>query len=746
MTIRRRLIVLAAIACTTASTHLCSTTRAQEAAEAQLLERPLGQAAAPEPIDPTVQHVLDLNPTTPEERVRAALVLVDLGAPQHALPWLEAVVAAGLSDEQLGQLRGKLGMHSFLRLARVNELEPAAAQLAQAVAAAAERIARDPARVENYVEKLGDESPEVRYAAEVQLRMAGSAAVQPLLAALKAPQGEQQHAAAQHALVSLERDAVGPLLAALGSGDAALQAEVIQVLDQMGARHTSVYWLRSAYAENAALSSAAATAFQHQYGEVPDPEQAAARLLAAAEQELYGAKAEVDPLISTDVEHWSWDAETAQVKLQTLPRELVRALHIERLAGDALAILPTSPRARRLYWGARLEVVARREGLDREQVKVALVDCDTAVLEELLDHALTTGQDVVALEAARQLGGKADATILRTHTGRPAALTRALRSPCSRVRFAALAAILQLEPAEPFPGSSWVTEALAYFANGMGQRRAIVADPRTEEAQRVGGMLLELGYEVEMANDGDDLFQLAANFPDTELVIITPALDRPTTIETLSLLRRDARTAHLPVAVVANLQQFRRAERIVYGDNLAEALVRPHETSALQAELAPLMARARDGLTPVTVRTEQTKAALEWLASLSEKSGWLFDLHHAASAARRTLHDQRMTAPATKFLGHLGTHADQRALADLASHGSRELVQRQAAATALRASLARRGVQLTTNEVHEQYARYNRSDIESPESQAVLGSILDALEARAQPDVTNPAVEAVLTK
>ncbi len=708
-------------------------------------ERPLGQAAPPERVDPTVQHVLDLNPTTPEERVRASLVLVDLGAPKHALPWLEALVAEGLTDEQWGRLRGKLGMHAFLRLARVPELEPAGAQLVQAVSAAAERIAHDPTRIDGYVERLGDASPEVRHAAEVQLQMAGSAAVQPLLNVLRSADDGLQRDSARHALVALERDALAPLVAALASGEPRLEAEVIRALSQMGARHTSVYWLRGAFAAPKELHAAAVQALQDHYGRVPDQREALARLIAAADHELYGAKAEDDLVVNSEMELWSWDMESKAVRSQMLPRELVRALRVERLAADAVAIEPSHEPARRLLLAARLEAAARRAGLDHAPAAVDLAGYDAAALHDLLDHALETDQDAVALQAARQLGRTATAEILLAGAGKPVPLVRALRHPRGRVRFAALEAVMNLEPDQPFPGASWVTETLAYFANGGGARRAIVADPRTEEAQRLGGMLLELGYEVEMANDGASLFHLAADYPDTELLVITPALDRPTAVETLSLLRRDARTARIPTAVVANLTQYERAERIVRGDAWAEALVRPHETSAFSAELAPLLARDRDGLTPVAVRVAQTQQALKWLADLSAAPGWLYDLHSAAPAARRTLHDERMTASAAKFLGHLGTHTDQRALAELASHGSRELAQRQAAVQALRHSLARRGVQLTTEEVIEQYARYNRSEDESAESQAVLGGLLDALEARAMPHVTNPAVEAVLT-
>lgn len=728
-------VMLAALCCglTTAAAH------AQDAAE-----RPLGQAAPPERIDPTVQHVLDLNPTTPEERIRAALVLVDLGAPHHALPWLEALVAEGLSDEQLGQLRAKLGMHSFLRLARVDALEPAAGQLAQAVAAAAERVSRDPARIGRYLEQLGEAAPEKRRAAAVQLQMAGSAAVQPLLDALRQADEGPRREALRQALVGLERDAVPALVAALEAPDAAIQTAALESLSRLGARHTSPYWLRSALVGQGSPQQAAAEALLAQYGQLPSLAEAAARLVGAAEQERYTATT-VDPTeAAAEIEHWSWDQQANRLRQDRLPASLVRALRVERLAGDAYAILPSHPQARRLYLGARLEAAARRRGLDEtadDQPLLGDLARDPAALNDLLRHSLESGLDVAAQQAAWQLGRVGSFDWLRGEHGRPAPLVQALRHPSPRVRFAALEAIVRLRPEQAFPGSSWVTESLAHFANSMGQRRAVVADPRTTEAQRLGGMLIEMGYDVELANDGSSFFHLAAEHPDTELVVLTPALDRPTLAETLGLLRRDSRTARLPIAVMVTLPQYDAAVRLIHGDDYAQVLVRPHETLAFQGELAPLLARDVDGLTPAAVRLAQAKQATGWLAELSQTPGWLFDLHHATAAAQRTLNHPDLTPASAKFLGHLGTHAAQRALADLTSHGSREISQRQAAAAALRNSLARRGVQLTTGEILEQYARYNRSEIESPEAQAALGSILDAMETRAQPPFNNPAVE-----
>ena len=58
---------------------------------------------------------------------------------------------------------------------------------------------------------------------------------------------------------------------------------------------------------------------------------------------------------------------------------------------------------------------------------------------------------------------------------------------------------MNLQPVRAFAGSSYVPEALAFFAASTGSRRAMVAGPSTEESRYVGGFLIALGYEVDTA-------------------------------------------------------------------------------------------------------------------------------------------------------------------------------------------------------------------------------------------------------
>ena len=80
-------------------------------------------------------------------------------------------------------------------------------------------------------------------------------------------------------------------------------------------------------------------------------------------------------------------------------------------------------------------------------------------------------------------------------------------------------------------------------------RRVLVAHPRVERAQTLVGMLSQLGYEADSAATGNTAFRMATKNPDYEFVLLSDSLTDPASTETLSMFRRDPRTAGLAVGL-----------------------------------------------------------------------------------------------------------------------------------------------------------------------------------------------------
>ena len=98
----------------------------------------------------------------------------------------------------------------------------------------------------------------------------------------------------------------------------------------------------------------------------------------------------------------------------------------------------------------------------------------------------------------------------------------------------------------------------------------------------------------------------------------------------------------------------------------------------------------------------------------------------------RLLYSPGFTEQASKILAGLGTPDSQRELVNFASQSGLPIADREKVVEAFAGSVSNGGTLLTSVEIQQQYDRYNASKTESKESQALLGTILDVIEAKAK--------------
>jgi CheY-like chemotaxis protein len=353
---------------------------------------------------------------------------------------------------------------------------------------------------------------------------------------------------------------------------------------------------------------------------------------------------------------------------------------------------------------------------------------------EVLAFALSNDQIAGAIGAIEVVGQIGDASTLATTDGYPGLLAQMLLHENRRVRFAAAQAILKLDPQGPYPGSSFLAEALAYFARTGSVRRVLVAHPRTDHGQFVVGLLRELGFEADTAQTGNQTIKLAHASPDYQFILISDAMDRPAVSELLQQLRRDPRTRTLPIGVMARQERARQMEHLVQPDPLSIAFPRLHSTDALRIQTRRLLETAGRGRLGADERLQHAEFALKEFVRLSSKPETyaFYNLIRFESSIRGALANSFLTDDAATALGLLATPAAQRTLLEVANQMARPLLDRQAASKAFEASVQRRGILLTRGEILAQYDRYNESANADVETQQLLGSILDAIEAPSQ--------------
>ena len=522
--------------------------------------RAAGQQGSPEILSPTVQAILETDPQTPEALVRVIRLLIDLNQAKLAKPYLQQLIGLNLDDEALAELSQKFGSGTFVQWMLTPELRPESREFSQKLFAAAERIATDPARLAALVEDVKSPQADVREAATLKLRAAGPAAAAPLINVLADPNEQQSHAYVRSALAALGGNVRGPLLGALETEDDALEAQLIQVFRQMRDDESLPFLLAAAYNDDAPLAKDAARAAARQFlGRLPAQREAAEYL--AFKASLYQQRRV--PMVSDaegTVRVWLWDPAQKQSVLEPMPVDDAALTFAARLARDAYQLDQDDVAVRRLYLGTLLEAAAYRNGLDSPlpsgdgtaYAEAAALGVDA--LYDFLSHAIQHGPVPAATSAAQILGDIGTAELLMRDAPAKSALALAAEAKDRRTRLAAVTSILTLGPQDHYPGSSNVSQTLGFLVTSAGLPRAVVADWQSDEAQRVGGLLIQLGYDVEIATNPRALFKTAVESADTELILVSlpmvrsfATMPRPFA---LPELRHDNRTAELPIGYI----------------------------------------------------------------------------------------------------------------------------------------------------------------------------------------------------
>ncbi len=710
--------------------------------EAKPAARPKPKAGAAEeseqpavPDDPAVLAVLESHPKTSGELLRAVDILVDLGQAAKAKPFVDELTKRKLDVTAKAALAAQFQSAKLLKLARNAELAPVLGPFIDDLFKSAEEYRRDPQRLAAWAKQLSNSDESARAQAMLQLLHAREAAVAPLVAILADPARGNEHRMSQAALVELGDVAVAPLLGVLESPDPLLKTCVVEVLGRLKAQEAVAQLLGPlvSSASTNELRAAAAEALSRIGGGAPSSAEALRLLEHAARRSLDASCQEGDDT-SGPSEVWHWNAKQKQsmpIQYDASGASLATAV---RLARDLYKIDPARAARRRLYLEVLLQAAKLRVGLDKPLPTGAGTAHDVAaqhgadVIEDILAAAMSNGYIPAATAAAEILGDIGDAGLLARGGSAPSALARAAGHADRRLRFAAIASIMNLKPTEPFAGSSHVVDGLGFFASSYGVPRVLVVHPRSEEAQKLAGLAAGLGYDADIATNGRKAFELATSSPDYEFALIHSALDRPRVDELVAQLRRDRRTALLPVGLIAPLDDLDRVERFALGASRAEAFLQPQNDAEMKLFSDRVLARAGRMRVSADERKAQAIAALDWLAAMSGQTARVFDVRRQEASVLQVLYMPDLTARAATVLGRLGTAKGQRSLLELADLASQPLAARQAAVAAFAQSVRNHGILLTRQEILEQYALYNANAGRDADTSAVLGAILDAIE------------------
>ena len=685
--------------------------------------------------DPAVMAVMESHPKTPTELLRAINILVDLDKASLAKPFVDTLATEKLNTAAKAALAQQFHSATLLKLASNAELGPVLGPFVDELLKSTEAYRRDPKRLVAWAQQLHDPNESVRAQAALALIRAREAAVAPLVEILADPKRVAERKAVREVLIALDDSAVTPLLGVLECPDAALKSQVIEVLGQLRAQQAVAPLLFPLLspASTPELKAAVRQFLERIAGHVPTPQEARRLLEHAAQRPLEQSRQE-DDLRPASVEIWHWNAKrkaSMPVKYDATGASLAVAT---RLARDLYLLDPSDVAHRRLFLTALLQAAKFRTGLDKPLptgagTAYAIVAQQGAdAVEDLLMQAIAQGYLPAATAAAQVLGDIGSAELLSRGSAAPSPLAMAAQSVDRRLRFAAIDAILKLKPSEPFAGSSHVADGLGFFASSYGTPRVLVVHPRTEQGQQIAGLAAELGYESDLATNGRRAFELAVRSPDYDYVLIHSAIERPPADELLAQLRRDRRTALLPVGLIAPWDDFERVKRFAEASVRAEAFLQPQNLPEMKLFSGQVLARAGRAQLSTDERRRQAIAALDWMIALGETPSRAFDLQKQEPAVVRLLYVPELSTRAATVLGQLGTARGQRSLLELATLATQPLKTRQGAVAAFVHSMELHGIPLTRDEIVGLYDMYNANAGRDEETHTVLGSLLDAIE------------------
>ena len=363
-----------------------------------------------------------------------------------------------------------------------------------------------------------------------------------------------------------------------------------------------------------------------------------------------------------------------------------------------------------------------------------LAHLDELTLSTLLHKSMQDGYESAAIALLQLLGTTPSSSLvfqrgLQGDVNQPAPLVQALTHSNRRLRFAAAAALHQINPPASFDGASRLAETLGYFATATGQPYVLVAHPNISYAGKLAGVFSGHGYKTRAVDNERDLLEQAAASPDIEFVLISDAMNRWSVWSLIEMLRANPKTARLPVVVLGRRDRMAEVEQLAGEHARVMAWVENLTVEDLSSLVPRVAALAGRDAISADRRLEQGEAALKWLNQrmASDRTDGT-PIVRQQDRLMAALNHTALAPDAILALAEIGSPESQSALLNTASENARPLAVRQAAAQAFQRSCAAFGRLLTSEQIALQYERYNQSQYLDSSTQELLGGILDTLE------------------
>ncbi|MFT5301920.1 MAG: hypothetical protein ACI87E_000646 [Mariniblastus sp.] len=712
-----------------------------------------GSAVAPAPSvndrysDNTTQLILrsirDSNPQSAEELAKSASVMLEVDLYGDARLYLSKILDLQLTEDQMFELQQSQGSDFFAAIHVHPQMQPEGKTLATQVLAASTKVKLSPARLNQLIKTLNSQDISVRSEAFRKLRRIGEPAVAELVNVFAHDDRKSDFPGVRGALQGMGVFAQAPLLGGARASDLQVQTESIRALTNYQSSESIdvMVWAYLSPKFPAFIKQIASDELAQQNFDV-DPTVAEARLYDRSMDYLLGKRQVSGGLIS-DVTIWDWDtAAKRMVSTQAPPATAARIIAARR-ASDLFEIRPDLARNRELYLLTQLESAKRISGASR-LADTAELQKKLNVTAEELDRALVRAMDLQLVPAAvaccEMMVGVVDEKQLAGRNGRPSALVQAILFGDRHLQYAAFNTVVAIDPQDSFPGSSYLINLAIYLSQSRNRSAGLVGHNRNDIGQSYAASMGDAGLVGQSVSSSRDFFEIATSDPDVSVLMVSDTLDNPDFAQLIQQLRSDWRTRRMPIVFLYRDDVRDRWVKHRVGD---DPMFCSAPFSANPELILSHIERLNDKIEPWGVvnsdRRRHAASAVRWLAKISNdrKTYRFYNLGNRQKELAQLLYRPGFIQEASQILCSLGTPDAQRELVNFASQMGLPADERQIAAEAFVKSVKIGGTLLTTAEIRQQYDRYNASESATAETQRVLATILDAIEARKNSKLAN---------
>jgi CheY-like chemotaxis protein len=581
----------------------------------------------------------------PGSTLKEAIALYESGKNDAALEKLRAVIAADPSSEQAWSLRNAVEQDMWARIMIKGDAHHAVvAQLFRlAIPAEKAQTASDEA-IKALVEKLDSPDWSERQAASIRLAADHGEYAAAYLARRLGSEDTELRAGTMEWLRRMGRRAVMPLIQMLDSENPLVVANCITLLGQAGdvraLPYLAAFGSMPADRVGAMISNAAKDACKRMGCNASSEADIGALFFGTAEA-YYQRNGD---FVADGTTVWSFEGG------KLVAREVPAALYHLKLAEDILydmynydATCAETATLLASVLVAQADAVAGMSSDDAAKVAAA-ADASTlakalgaAALDGVVKKALADNRGAVGAAAIRLLSGMSSDC-----TG--CSIADALKGNNRQMRFAAALAIGSMGHGADLDGA--LVETLAEMLGQDALRTAVVIDDNEATRSTLVAGLNKAGWFATGVASGGQGLSTVRQLPLEDVVIVRYDLKDRTSAEIVRTLAADARTASIPVVMLAD-ENTATAAQEQFGSKAKLMLTTPLAEGSFEPQVRALLS-SLDG-----AREAATAEAARAAAILAHMCGGI--TAGASKALQATLKgEDRVRVPAMRALGNIG--------------------------------------------------------------------------------------------